>query len=165
MILVGLGGNLPSVAGDALATCRAALKVLPLMGITVRAVSPWYRSAPHPPSDQPWFVNGVVLVSSKLPAHGLLAELHKVEAQFGRERSVANAARTLDLDLLAYDDEIHADGVVVPHPRLQDRAFVLKPLAALAPAWRHPILKKTATELLALLPQDQGVEALPSQES
>ena len=73
------------------------------------------------------------------------------------QRSVANAARTLDLDLLAYGDEVRAGAVNLPHPRLQDRDFVLAPLADLAPDWRHPTLGKTAGELLANLPPSAGL--------
>ena len=120
-------------------------------GVTVSRVSPWYRSAPVPASDQPWYVNAVAEVRTPLAPAPLLAFLHKVEREFGRVRGVANAARVLDLDLLAYGDAI-ADGrdggPVLPHPRLHERAFVLVPLVDLAPGWRHPMLGKTAAELL-----------------
>ena len=104
-----------------------------------------------PASDQPWFVNGVAEVATRLDPAALLVLLHAVEREFGRTRGVANAARVLDLDLLAYGATV-ADGrnggPILPHPRLHERAFVLVPLVDLAPDWRHPVLGKTATELL-----------------
>ncbi|TAL00461.1 MAG: 2-amino-4-hydroxy-6-hydroxymethyldihydropteridine diphosphokinase [Rhodospirillaceae bacterium] len=165
MILIGLGANLSSPVGGPMDTCLAALAAFPAEGITVWAVSHWYRSAPQPVSEQPWFINGVALVTSSLSAADLLARLHRVEERFGRIRSVANAARSLDLDLLAYGAEVHAGAITVPHPRMHERAFVLAPLADLAPAWRHPILGKTAAELLAALPSDQGLERVSTHDS
>lgn len=124
--------------------------------------SSWYRSAPVPPSDQPWFVNAVAGVRTALSPRDLLVALHDVEAEFGRVRSVRNASRTLDLDLLAYGDAVIEDpgGLVLPHPRLAERAFVLLPLAEVAPAWRHPVSGLTAGEMLALLPAGQTVEKI-----
>jgi 2-amino-4-hydroxy-6-hydroxymethyldihydropteridine diphosphokinase len=131
-------------------------------GITVSGRSSWFRSAPVPTSDQPWFVNGVAKLVTDLSPWRLLALLHDVEAEYGRVRSVPNASRTLDLDLLAYDDMIvdGTGGLVLPHPRLAERAFVLQPLAQLAPEWRHPVSGQTAGEMLAGLPPGQRVERL-----
>jgi 2-amino-4-hydroxy-6-hydroxymethyldihydropteridine diphosphokinase len=157
VILIALGGNLDSSIGGPLATMQASLAYMPQLGIEVRAVSPWYRSAPWPASDQPWFVNGVAEVTTARTPGDLLSQLHQIETRFGRTRSVPNAARTLDLDLLVYGDEVAAGAVNLPHPRLQDRDFVLAPLADLAPAWRHPVLGATARELLAKLPPSAGL--------
>lgn len=157
MILIALGGNLDSAIGKPLATMQAALAAMSQLRIDVRAVSPWYRSAPWPTSDQPWFVNGVAEVTTALSSADLLSQLHEIETRFGRVRSVANAARTLDLDLLAYGDEVRVGAVNLPHPRLQDRDFVLAPLADVAPDWRHPVLGLTARELLAKLPPSAGL--------
>jgi 2-amino-4-hydroxy-6-hydroxymethyldihydropteridine diphosphokinase len=161
VILIGLGGNLNSDAGEPLATMRAALAMMSEMNIDVRAVSPWYRSAPWPTSDQPWFVNGVAEIATSLSPHHLLVQLHEIEARFGRVRTMPNAARTLDLDLLAHGDEILSGVVSLPHPRLQERDFVLAPLADLAPDWRHPVLGKSARELLLGLPPGGGLVRLP----
>lgn len=153
MILIGLGANLPSAAGSPRETCEAALAHLGRLGVIITARSPWYESAPVPASDQPWFVNGVAMAATPLSAAGLLAALHLTEAAFGRLRSSANAARTLDLDLLAYGDEVKKDSTLfLPHPRMHERAFVLYPLKDLAPDWRHPVLGKTALELAANVP-------------
>ena len=112
--------------------------------------SRWYMSQPVPPSDQPWYVNGVVAVETALAPPALLEALLAVEAGFGRRRSAPNAARTLDLDLLDYDGtQCVSERLVLPHPRLHERRFVLAPLAEIAPQWRHPRSGKTAAELLA----------------
>lgn len=159
MIFIGIGANLPSPAGPPRATAEAALQALAAAGIAVRRRSRWYESAPVPPSDQPWYVNGVVEVETGLDPAALLAVLHRIEAAFGRTRTVANAARPLDLDLLVYDDRVldGPDGVIVPHPRLHERAFVLLPLAELAPDWRHPRTGQAISTLIAALPP--GAEA------
>lgn len=163
MILIGLGGNLPGMLGGVRATLEAALAALEQEGVRVAARSRWYRTAPLPPSDQPDFVNAVVAVETALGPRDLLAALHRVEARFGRSRGAANAARTLDLDLLAYGDRVDAGedgGPVLPHPRLHQRAFVLLPLAEIAPDWRHPRLGVTARELAAALPPGQDAAPL-----
>jgi 2-amino-4-hydroxy-6-hydroxymethyldihydropteridine diphosphokinase len=161
MIFIGIGANLPSPAGPPRATAEAALEALAAAGIAVRRRSRWYESAPVPPADQPWYVNGVVEVATGLEPAALLAVLHRIEARFGRTRTVANAARPLDLDLLAYDDRIldGEDGVIIPHPRLHQRAFVLLPLAELAPDWRHPRTGRSISALIAALPAES--EARP----
>ncbi|MBM3513283.1 MAG: 2-amino-4-hydroxy-6-hydroxymethyldihydropteridine diphosphokinase [Alphaproteobacteria bacterium] len=160
MILIGIGGNLPSAMGAPLETCKAALTALQSEGIRLEALSPWYASAPQPPSDQPEFVNGVARISSPLPPAQLLDALHRVEAAFGRVRGAPHHARTLDLDLLDYDGRQETGLVVLPHPRMTERAFVLAPLADVAPHWRHPVSGRTAAELLAEIKQDQGIRLI-----
>jgi 2-amino-4-hydroxy-6-hydroxymethyldihydropteridine diphosphokinase len=126
-------------------------------------LSRWYRTAPVPAADQPWFVNAVVEVATRLNARDLLAVLHAVEQDFGRVRSVPNAPRIVDLDLLDYRGEISTGGEgapILPHPRLQQRAFVLRPLADLEPQWRHPVSGRTIATLLAALPAGQQIERL-----
>jgi 2-amino-4-hydroxy-6-hydroxymethyldihydropteridine diphosphokinase len=144
-------------------TLKAALAELGPRGIEVRLLSPWYRSAPVPASDQPWYVNAVAEIVSSLPADVLLAALHEVEEAFGRVRSTPNAARRIDLDLLDFRGEIAPGGpgkAILPHPRMTGRAFVLRPLADLAPAWRHPVTGATISALVAALPPDQMIERL-----
>ncbi len=114
-----------------------------------------------PPSDQPWFVNAVLSVATELGANDLLSVLQAIERQFGRVRAEANAPRTLDLDILDYQGEVmNAASLVLPHPRLHERRFVLVPIAEIAPEWRHPILELTAEELLARLSSEQQVQRL-----
>ena len=154
MILIGLGGNLASPAGPPATTIDAALAQFPFYGIVVIARSGLYESEPVPRSDQPWFINAVASVETALMPDDLLARLHAIEHGFGRVRRERNEARTLDLDLLDYDSLVHESGnLILPHPRLHERAFVLKPLSELAPDWRHPVSGRTATDLLAALPE------------
>lgn len=161
MVLIGLGGNLHSPAGPPAQTIAAALRALEELGCRVVACSPLYRTAPVPASDQPWFVNAVARLETDLTPEALLDALLAVEARFGRRRAAPNAARTLDLDLLAYDDLCRDDvQLTLPHPRLHARAFVLYPLVDLAPGWRHPRLGRTARELLAALPAGEAIERL-----
>lgn len=139
-IFVGLGANLGDPAG-ALDTAVAALAVLPQTRLI--AVSPRYRSAPVD-ANGPDFVNAVAELRSALEPAALLAALHGIEAQHGRERPFPNAPRTLDLDLLLVGQRVVEPGVVgglrLPHPRLHQRAFVLRPLLDLAPDLVHPTL-------------------------
>lgn len=162
MILVGVGSNLAAPRhASPLHTAIAALRQLPGAGVAVRCRSHWYLSEPVPPSGQPWFVNAVLIVETPLAPEGLLSVLLAVEARFGRRRSVPNAARTLDLDLLDYRGERwRTPRLALPHPRLQQRRFVLAPLAEIAPRWRHPELGLTASEMLARLPAGQPVRRL-----
>ena len=154
MILVAIGSNLPSVAGTPRETCEAALRLLPMRGVRILSTSKWYETAPVPVSDQPWFVNGVVRVETLLNPLALLQTLHDVELEFMRTRSQPNAARTLDLDLLDYEGLIFPTGaLVLPHPRLQERAFVLYPLHDVAPDWRHPVLGLEVSDLIQNLPE------------
>jgi 2-amino-4-hydroxy-6-hydroxymethyldihydropteridine diphosphokinase len=142
---------------------EAALAALRARGVEIRRVSPWYRTAPIPASDQPWYFNAVAEISTDLPADRLLAELHKVEDGFGRVRSTPNAARLIDLDLLDFRGEISPGGpgkATLPHPRMANRAFVVRPLADLAPEWRHPRTGVSIEALVAALPPDQIIERL-----
>lgn len=163
MILIAIGANLPNPRfGTPRETCEAALAALTDSGVKVRRRSRWYRSAPVPPSDQPWFVNGVAVLETTLDPAGLLALLHRIEADFGRVRRVRNEARVIDLDLLAYDDRVSGPGEtpVLPHPRLAERPFVVQPLAEIAPDWRHPRDGRTAKEMLAALPPEGLAEPI-----
>jgi 2-amino-4-hydroxy-6-hydroxymethyldihydropteridine diphosphokinase len=162
LILVAIGSNLaaPGFASPQ-DTAESAVAELPTIGVGVVARSPWYVSEPVPASDQPWFVNGVAAVATDLPPEALLARLLALETRFGRARGGRNAARSLDLDLLDYDGRQCATAtLVLPHPRLHERRFVLVPLGDIAPGWRHPTLGVTATELVARLPPGQPVRRL-----
>ena len=163
-IFIGAGANLPHpIHGAPRPTLEAAFAELGRRGVSIVRASPWYSTAPVPVSDQPRYVNVVVEVVTKLSPDRLLAILHDVEAAFGRVRTVANAARMIDLDLLDFQGRMAAGGpgqAILPHPRMRERAFVLRPLADLAPAWRHPLCGTSIQALLAVLPPGQTIEPL-----
>lgn len=163
-VLVALGANLPSPEhGPPVATLEAALRALEAAGLKILARSGWWESPPVPVSDQPWYVNGVVEVETGLGPEALLAKLHEIEAAFGRVRSAPNAARVLDLDLLAYGCLVRQGpgAPLLPHPRLAERGFVLRPLAQIRPDWRHPVSGLSVAALIARLPAGQLVRPLP----
>jgi 2-amino-4-hydroxy-6-hydroxymethyldihydropteridine diphosphokinase len=163
VILIGIGGNLESARfGPPRDTLSAALEALKAERVRILTHSGWYRTEPVPLSDQPWFVNAVVSLATELGAEDLLIVLQAIERQFGRVRGEPNAPRILDLDILDYQGEVmNATSLVLPHPRLHERRFVLMPIAEIAPDWRHPILGLTAAQLLALLSSEQQIERLP----
>ncbi len=165
MILIGVGSNIPGPQGATpRQNCHNALKLLEDSGVTISRRSRWYRSSPIPPSDQPWFINGVVAVEAAgLEPEPLLELLHQIELEFGRRRSQPNAPRPLDLDILDFDGRIIPPdaSIVLPHPRMHQRAFVLIPLSEIAPEWRHPVIGDTVSELIATLPDDQFIEPVP----
>ncbi|MGG5820853.1 2-amino-4-hydroxy-6-hydroxymethyldihydropteridine diphosphokinase [Falsiroseomonas sp. HW251] len=163
--LVAIGANLPGSDGSpALETCRRAAAALDgLAGLRLRALSRWFATAPVPPAPgSPDYVNAVALLEPRPGAAppdpaALLASLQAIEARFGRVRPFPNAPRTLDLDLIALGGLVRvAPDPVLPHPRMQDRTFVLAPLCDLAPGWVHPVLGRTAAELLAGLPAEEA---------
>lgn len=165
MFLIGIGANLPSPGGaSALDTCRrTAIALDELAGYRLRALSRWYLTEPQPPSGQPPYVNAVAdlirTTGTGDPAE-LLAALHRIEANAGRVRGERNAARTLDLDIIAIDQIVRrAPDPVLPHPRAHERAFVLAPLIDVAPGWVHPVLGRSAEDLLRTLPP-QGIRIL-----
>lgn len=163
MILIGIGANLPSERfGPPRATCEAALSAIAEHGVTVVQGSRWFRSAPVPASDQPWYVNGAARVETALEPLALLGVLQGIEADFGRVRAERNAPRVLDLDLLAYGGRVMdgTHGLILPHPRMHRRAFVLLPLADVAAGWRHPVLGRSIGDFLADIPADQEIEVV-----
>lgn len=161
LILIAIGANLPSPAfGPPRATCEAALAELTRRSVSLVRVSPWYESEPVPASDQPWYVNGVAAVATSMSPEALLQTLHDIEEQFGRVRRQANEARIIDLDLLAYGGLINQEPPVLPHPRMLDRVFVMRPLADIAPEWRHPVVGRSAAELAGVLAADQSIRRL-----
>ena len=155
MILVALGANLPAPDGTPpQETCRrAALALDGLLGLQVAVLSHWYETEPVPPSGQPPYVNGVARLEGPAQPAALLSALMALEAAEGRHRAEPNAARALDLDIIAMDNLVRqAPDPVLPHPRAHQRAFVLVPLRDVAPGWVHPVLGQTVDELLATLP-------------
>jgi len=165
LILVGLGANLPSAAGQPGETLTAAIDLIATEGVRITQVSSFYETTALPPSGQPNFVNGVFAAETSLTAKDVLKLFQSIETKFGRKPGERWSARTLDIDLLSYGETILPNfGVweeicnskdpaaileepIVPHPRLHKRAFVMIPLLEVAPNWFHPCLKMTAGKL------------------
>jgi 2-amino-4-hydroxy-6-hydroxymethyldihydropteridine diphosphokinase len=158
VIVIGLGGNMPDGQGHApIMVLRAAVEALrTLPGLRLRLLSPFYATAPLPPSGQPPYVNAVASLEGCAEPARLLSWLQSIEARAGRVRGRPNAARTLDLDIVAMHNCVRDEpDPVLPHPRLHERAFVLRPLADIAPGWMHPRLGRTIGDLLARLPPQE----------
>jgi 2-amino-4-hydroxy-6-hydroxymethyldihydropteridine diphosphokinase len=152
MILIALGSSLPSRAGDSAQTLRAALAHLRDNGVTPVTVSRFYRTPAWPDPRDPAFVNAVAQAMTELSPSALIALLHETETAFGRVRSERNAPRTLDLDIIDYDGRVEDGPPVLPHPRMESRAFVLVPLSDVAPDWRHPVSRASIADMTAALP-------------
>lgn len=165
-IYIALGANLPSRHGSPRETLEAAVGAIAAAGIEIRRRSRWYESAPVPrAAGQPWYVNGVIAVATDLAPEALLAQLQRIELDFGRVRSVPNAPRSLDLDIVAYGDRVVTAGApLLPHPRMESRAFVLLPLQDVAPDWHHPQSGLSVADLIAglgRLDDPEGQEIRP----
>ena len=160
MIYIALGANLPSAAGLPEATLRRVLELLPRRGVTVDAVSPFYRSRAWPTPSDPTFINAVACVRTKLGPADLMRLLLQIETEFGRRRGVKWAPRMLDLDIIDYAGLVtDAAHLLLPHPQAHERNFVLRPLADLAPDWRHPMTGESVADLLKIAGED-GLEKL-----
>lgn len=158
MILIGLGANLPGRFGSSPDALEAALSALPSFGLSVRCASSVWLSAPVPVSDQPWYHNQVACLETDFGPHAALEALLAAEIRLGRVRSVPNAARVIDLDLLCYGSWVCDDPrLTLPHPRMHQRAFVLYPLQEIAPEWVHPVLNCSVSDLIAALEPGQEI--------
>lgn len=175
-LLVALGANMPSPFGQPAETLVQALKLIGRRIGPVVAQSRLWRTPAHPPGAGPDFVNAAAHIRTALPVAEVLARLHAIEAEAGRERRQRWSARPLDLDLVAAGARVLPDAatqarwrdlppeaqmreapdtLILPHPRVQDRAFVLVPLAEVAAGWYHPLTGETVAQMLARLPAEQ----------
>lgn len=181
-MLIALGSNATSRQGTPRAIVEMAMAEIDSGAIRVVARSRLYRTPCFPAGAGPDFVNAAVLCETALGPREVLERLHRIERDFDRVRKERWAVRTLDLDLLAMGDlvlpdlatlrrwielapeqqrEVAPEGLILPHPRLQDRAFVLVPAAEVAPDWRHPVLGRTLAEMRDALPADDIADIVP----
>ncbi len=145
---VGLGTNVGRLADSSRELPALISKSFSDRNLEITAQSDLWRSKAWPDPSQPEYLNAVLAIETQLSATELMRTLLEIEQSFGRERSVPNAPRTLDLDLIAYGDQvIDEPDLIVPHPRAAERRFVMGPLSQVAPNWVHPVLGKTALAL------------------
>lgn len=184
--LLALGANLAPEGMAPQDTLHAALSLLEDRAGSSPKVSRFFRTPAFPPGSGPDFVNAAALLPWPHPPEALLALLHQIEAELGRTRRTRWEARIIDIDLIALGDRVlpdpetqdywqglslaqaatqTPDRLILPHPRLAERSFVLVPLADIAPDWRHPVTGLSVSEMLAARPADERAEvvALPSQ--
>jgi 2-amino-4-hydroxy-6-hydroxymethyldihydropteridine diphosphokinase len=184
--LLAFGANLPFAGMTPTHTLHLAVNSFPNVNLSLPQVSRLFETPCFPAGAGPDYVNAAAIlqVAIDMSAADLLSRLHQIEAGFGRQRSQRWGMRTLDIDLLALGDLVLPDAetqtawrnldpgqqatrtpidLILPHPRLQDRAFVLVPLADVAPDWRHPLLNLSVTEMLAALPPAEVAKMRPLQ--
>ena len=174
MVVLALGGNIASDVGEVATTIGRAAADLSASGVEIVAKSKLYETPCFPVGAGPDFLNAALLCSTRLAPPALLALLHATETKYGRKRGARWSERTLDIDIIAMDGNVlpdtatfqawyglsldqqkceTPDQLIVPHPRLQDRAFVLVPMADVAPDWHHPILGLSVRTMLQQLPR------------
>ncbi len=180
--LIALGSNEDSIWGDAKATVQKAMQRVSELAISAPICSLFYTTPAFPAGSGPAFVNAAMAFNTELEPHDMLAALHQIEAAAGRTRTTRWGQRTLDLDLIAVGAQVLPDAetfdgwrnlpldaqtkqtpetLILPHPRLQDRSFVLVPMVDVAPDWMHPVLRRTTRELCAALPAKDRASVVP----
>ena len=182
LMIVAVGSNQRAVEGRPDVIVREAILAIENRGAMIRKISKFYQTPCFPAGAGPDFINAAVLIEVPWSPAETLEHLHAVEARFGRERVQRWGQRTLDLDLIANEDVVSPSlaihdkwrnldieiqktlaptELIIPHPRVQDRAFVLIPLMDIAPDWIHPVLGKNVSEMLKVLPAVEKVAVIP----
>ncbi len=180
--VIALGANLSLRGCGPKVTLERSLIAMAEAGLVIRKTSRFFATPCFPAGAGPDYVNAAVLIESDLTPQGVLDLLHRIEHDFERAREQRWGMRTLDLDLVCWDELVLPDDaeyqrwltlppedqtksapehLILPHPRLQDRAFVLVPMMDVAPDWRHPVLDRTVTQMVAALPPDEVAEVKP----
>ena len=157
-VYLSLGSN----EGDRLDNLRRACTALEVRGIRLRRASSVYETEPVDMREQTWFLNCVIEVETSLPPLRLLYEIEQIEGELGRKRSLPKGPRTIDLDILLYGNSvIREESLVVPHPKLHKRRFVLVPLREIAPSLKLPLFDRTPEQLVPELRDSSDVVRLP----
>jgi 2-amino-4-hydroxy-6-hydroxymethyldihydropteridine diphosphokinase len=151
MILIGLGSNVSGPWGSPRDTVLRALHELDGHGTQLLAASGLVETAPFGKVNQPSFVNAAARIATAMPPETLMLHLHDIERHAGRRRRLRWGPRTLDLDLLDYHGLIRRGRLLLPHPGIAERDFVLTPLMEIAPGWRHPVTRQSAKAMRRLL--------------
>jgi 2-amino-4-hydroxy-6-hydroxymethyldihydropteridine diphosphokinase len=165
--ILGVGSNLAAEGyASPLQTAVAACEQLS-QAVQILSVAHWYKSPPVPVSDQPWYVNSALLIETEHQPVELLKLLQKIEVEWGRVRGVRNAARTLDLDIVAwleppffFQEPEQEHQLRIPHPRMHLRSFVLFPFYDVLSSWQHPLLNKGLDELISELDEVKAAERI-----
>ena len=163
MIVVAYGANLDSRYGDPVQTFEIARQMLGDTHIKLIKSSSLYDTSPVGTENeiQPWYTNAVMQVETDQTPYELLNTLLNVECEIGRTRDKRNEPRVIDLDLIAYHNEIiNDDHLILPHPRMHERKFVLHPLQELDEQWRHPVFNTEIASLIAVLPDKQKIRKI-----
>ena len=151
MILIALGANLPFAAAAPEQTLHASLRLLSDNGAKVISVSRFFMTPAWPDPSDPPYVNAAVMVATSLAPGAMMGLMHDIESRLGRVRGKRNAPRCLDLDLLDYGGRVETGPPILPHPRIENRGFVLIPLADIAPGWVHPVSGRSVLDLIGAL--------------
>jgi len=155
---IAMGANLKSDLNLTLKeNLEIALNMFQGYDLNILKVSNWYKTQPIPISNQPWFINAVIKISTKKSPKELLETLQTIEKLFGRKRNILNGPRTLDLDIIDYNGLIENNDPILPHPRMHIRKFVLIPMQDIEPNWVHPITQKNINFLIQKQKDDQKI--------
>ncbi len=162
MIYIGIGSNLLGLKKETpIQNCKKAILLIKKK-IKIVSVSSWYESEPIPISNHPWYINAVIEINTKKKPIELLNFLLRIEKRFGRTRKKKNESRIIDLDILDYKNIPinYKNKLVIPHPRMHKRAFVLLPLKEINSKWKHPISKITISKLINNLEKKQKIKKI-----